>query len=162
MPKWVVVTLHVVLAIALAGSVFVQTFMAYLVWVDLDEAPRLVRYPLTAIFVLGIVCLQVIGVAVWKLLGLVRQGQVFSHRAFRYVNWVIGAVLTGAVLIFGIAVVAAPGEEVAPGVILLICGASFVACGIALVVHVMKLLLAQAVDLDARATALQHELDEVI
>ena len=65
------------------------------------------------------------------------------------------------VLIFAIAVIAALGT-IAPGVVLLQCGASFVAAGVALVVFVMRVLLQQAVETATRADALQSELDGVI
>lgn len=157
-----VVALKVVLACALAGSLVVQVLMVPLLWVDLDDAPGGVRVPLVAIVVLGIVCLQVIAVCLWRLLTMVRRGTVFSHAAFRYVDVVIAATATGAVLTFGLAVVLAPGESAAPGVVGLICGVSLVVGGVALLVLVLRMLLVQAAETDSRARDLQSELDEVI
>lgn len=157
-----VVALKVVLACALAGSLVVQVLMVPLLWADLDDAPSGVRVPLVAIVVLGIVCLQVIAVCLWRLLTMVRRGTVFSHAAFRYVDVVIAATATGAVLTFGLAVVLAPGESAAPGVVGLICGVSLVVGGVALLVLVLRMLLVQAAETDSRARDLQSELDEVI
>jgi hypothetical protein len=112
--------------------------------------------------VLGIVTVQVVMVCVWRLLTMVRRGTVFSHAAFRYVDVVIGAVAVASLLLFGLGVLLAPGESVAPGVVLLIGGAAALVAGIALVVLVMRTLLAQAVARDAEASSLQAELDEVI
>ena len=56
----------------------------------------------------------------------------------------------------------APGEEVAPGIVGLICGVSLMIGGVGLVVFVMRTLLAQAVARDAEAKHLRAELDEVI
>lgn len=56
----------------------------------------------------------------------------------------------------------APGESVAPGVVLLIGGAGVLIAGVAVVVVVLRMLLAQAVARDAEAQHLQDELDEVI
>ena len=56
----------------------------------------------------------------------------------------------------------APGEAVAPGVVLLIGGLAVMVAGVALIVLVMRMLLAQAVARDAEAHHLQAELDEVI
>lgn len=162
MGNLVVVALKVVLACALAGSLVVQVLMVPLLWVDLDDAPGGVRVPLVAIVVLGIVCLQVIAVCLWRLLTMVRRGTVFSHAAFRYVDVVIAATATGAVLTFGLAVVLAPGESAAPGVVGLICGVSLVVGGVALLVLVLRMLLVQAAETDSRARDLQSELDEVI
>jgi hypothetical protein len=58
--------------------------------------------------------------------------------------------------------VALAPTTVAPGVVGLVCGAALVVAGVALVVYVQRMLLAQAVDRDAEARALQSELDEVI
>jgi hypothetical protein len=157
-----VLALRVVLAIAFAGSLFVQAVMVPLLWVDLDEAPAAVRVPVVVIVVLGIVTMQVTGVCVWRLLTMVRRGTVFSRAAFRYVDIVVGAVAAASLLTFGLAVTLAPGEAVAPGVVLLVCGVSLVVAGVALVVLVLRMLLAQAVALNAEAHHLQSELDEVI
>jgi Protein of unknown function (DUF2975) len=160
--------LRLVLALALAGSVVVEAVMLPLFWVDLDDAPAGVRIPIVLIVLLGIVCMQVIGVCVWRLLTMVRRGTVFSHAAFRYVDVVIGAIAAASGLTFALAVVAAhynrtsPGDEVAPGLVALICGASLVVAGVALLVLVLRFLLAQAVALDARSRRLQSELDAVI
>jgi hypothetical protein len=115
-----------------------------------------------AIVVLGIVTLQVTAVCVWRLLTMVRRGTVFSHAAFRYVDVVIAAIAAGSVLVFALAVTLAPGEDVAPGVVGLICGLSLTVAGVALIVLVLRMLLAQAVALDARTHDLQAELEGVI
>ena len=157
-----VLALKAVLAVALLGSLVVQGVMVPLLWQDLDDAPAGVRVPLIVIIVLGIACLQVIAVCLWRLLTMVRRGTVFSHAAFRYVDVVIGATALGAVLTFGIAVVLAPGDSAAPGTVGLICGVSLVVAGVALLVLVLRMLLVQAVAIDSRARDLQSELDEVI
>ena len=162
MGKLTVLALRIVIAIALAGSLFVQAVMVPLFWVDLDEAPAGVRMSLVVIVVLGIVTMQVTAVCVWRLLTMVRRGTVFSHAAFRYVDIVIGAIAAASVLTFALAVILAPGEAVAPGIVGLICGMSLVVAGVALIVLVLRMLLAQAVARDAEAHHLQSELDEVI
>lgn len=157
-----VLALRLVIAIAFVGSLFVQTVMVSLLWADLDEAPAGVRVPIVVIVVLGIVTVQVIAVCVWRLLTMVRRGTVFSQAAFRYVDIVIGAVAAASLLTFGLAVTLAPGEAVAPGIVGLVCGASLIIAGVALLVLVLRMLLAQAVALDAEAQHLQSELNEVI
>lgn len=163
MGKLTVLALRIVIAVVLAGSLFVQVWMVPLLSTDLVEAgaPDGPRLALLAIAVLGIVCVQVTAVCVWRLLTMVRRGTVFSHGAFRYVDIIFGAIAIASLLMFGIAVVLAPGE-VAPGVVLLICGASLMIAGVALIVLVMRTLLAQAVARDAEAKHLRSELDEVI
>lgn len=168
MSSWAVRALRAVIAIALVGSLVVQLVLMPLLWLDLDGEPHGVRVPLVVIGVLGVGTLQVTGVCIWRLLTMVGRGTVFSPAAFRYVDIVIGAIATGAVLMFGVAVVArvsnrsTPGDEVAPGAVALICGLSLVIAGVALVVYVLRMLLVQAVALDSEAKHLQSELDEVI
>jgi len=157
--------LRIVLSCALAGSLFVQAVMVPLVVNDMEGAdPEVLalRAPLVVIIVLGIVTTQVVMVCVWQLLTMVRRGTVFSHAAFRYVDIVIGAIAAASLLMFTLGVVLAPGESAAPEVVLLIGGAALVIAGIALVVLVMRTLLAQAVARDAEAHHLRSELDEVI
>lgn len=154
--------LKAVLTLALAGSVVVQTVLVPLLWVDLDGAPDAVRVWLVVLVELGIVTLQVVAVCIWRLLSMVRRGTVFSSDAFRYVDITIGAIAVASLLTFGLAVTMAPGEAVAPGVVGLVCGAALVIAGVALVVVVLRMLLVQAVALDARTRTLQSELDAVI
>ena len=154
MGKLTLLALRIVLGMVLAGSLFVQVVIA----ADLAEVPL----PLGVFLVLGILTIQVTMVCVWSLLTMVRRGTVFSHAAFRYVDVVIGAVAVASLLTFGLGVTLAPGEAVAPGIVLLIGGAAVLVAGVALVVLVLRMLLAQAVARDAEAHHLQAELDEVV
>ncbi|CAN7234486.1 DUF2975 domain-containing protein [Arthrobacter sp. LjRoot78] len=166
MGKLTVLALRIVLAMGLAGSVFVQAVMVPLLARDLNEdmGPGIarVRIPVLVIVLLGIVTVQVTMACVWRLLTMVRRGTVFSNAAFRYVDVVTGAIAAASLLAFGLGVVLAPGESVAPGVVLLVGGAGVLIAGVALVVVVLRILLAQAVARDAEAKHLQDELDEVI
>ena len=165
MGTWTVLALRIVLAMVLAGSLFVQVVMAPLLAIDLNELDpdyAYLRTPLVVIPVLGIVTIQVTLVCVWRLLTMVRRGTVFSHAAFRYVDVVIAAIATASLLTFALGVILAPGEAVPPGMVLLIGGAAVLVAGTALIVLVLRLLLAQAVARDAEAQHLQAELDEVI
>ncbi|WP_165989991.1 DUF2975 domain-containing protein [Streptomyces sp. YIM 98790] len=163
MGKLTVLALRAVLVALLTGSVFVQTVMAALLAADLEEsglADR--RVPILVIVVLGIVTAQIVLVSVWRLVTMVRRGTVFSHAAFRYVHIVIGAFLAASALVFALGVVLAPGEAVAPGIVLLLGGVSLAVFGIALVVLVLRMLLAQAVARDVEAARMRAELEEVI
>ncbi len=160
-----IIVLRIVLAMVLAGSLFVQAVMVPLLAADLDGLDpdhAHLRTPLLVIAVLGILTIQVVVVCVWRLLTMVRLGTVFSHAAFRYVDVVIGAIAAASLLTFGLGVTLAPGEAVAPGIVLLIGGAAVLVAGVALIVLVLRMLLAQAVARDAEAHDLQAELDEVI
>ena len=166
-----ILALRVVLAMGLAGSLVVQGVIVPLLAIDLSDVGSDLadaRTPIVVIVLLGIVTIQVVLVCVWRLLTMVRRGTVFSHAAFRYVDVVFGALAAASLLTFGLAVTLArvnrsiSGDAVAPGIVLLICGAAGLIAGAALIVLVLRMLLAQAVSREAEAHHLQAELDEVI
>lgn len=156
-----VLPLRAVLAAVLVGSLLVQVVLAPLLWADLDAAPTWVRASLVTVLVLGLVTLQVTAVCVWRLVTMARRGTVLTPAAFPYVDVAIGAVAAAAVLTFALAVVMAPGEAVAPGVVGLVCGAALVVGGVALVVVLLRRLLAQAIARDVEARALEARLAEL-
>lgn len=168
MNRWVVRALKTVIAVALLGSLVVQVVMIPLLWADSGGVPDWIRTSLAVIGVLGVLTLQVTAVCVWRLLTMAARGTVFSPRAFRYVDAVIAAIGAGSVLLFSVAVVArfanhaVPEDAVAPGLVGLISGLALVVAGVALLVYVLRVLLAQAVDLDSQTRRLRSELDEVI
>ncbi|AWW43044.1 DUF2975 domain-containing protein [Streptomyces cadmiisoli] len=165
MGQLTVLALRVVLGALLAGSVFVQTVMVPLLAIDmrgLDAEVAHLRTPVLVIVVLGVAAVQVVLACVWRLVTMVRRGTVFSHAAFRYVHIVIGAIVAAATLVFTLGVVLAPGEAVPPGIVLLIGGLGLAALGVALVVLVLRMLLAQAVARDVEASRMRAELDVVI
>lgn len=161
MGRIAVLALRVVLAMLFAGSVFVLAVMVPLLAADLRELEGDPYYLILAMTILGVVSAQVVLVCVWRLVTMVRDNTVFSDAAFRYVDIVIGAFTVAALLTFGFAVLLAPGET-APGIVLLVCGTALAIFGVALVVLVLRMLLAQAVARDAEASQLKAELDEVI
>ncbi|WP_369195669.1 DUF2975 domain-containing protein [Streptomyces djakartensis] len=165
MGKLAMVALRVVLVMLLAGSLFVQGVMVPLLAVDMNGLKpeyAYLRTPILVILVLGVLTAQVVAVCVWRLVTMVRRGTVFSHGAFRYVHIVIGAFVAAACLVFALGVVLAPGEAVAPGVVLLLGGVGVAVLGVALVVLVLRMLLAQAVARDLEAGRMRAELEEVI
>ncbi|MFE3163468.1 DUF2975 domain-containing protein [Streptomyces sp. NPDC059224] len=163
MGKLTVRALRAVLAVVLAGTVFVQAGM---VWVLVSGSdPEDGSLPLTTfrvITVLGMASVQVALVSVWRLVTMVRRGTVFSHAAFRYVDRVIGAIVAVALLWFTVTAVNAPGQRDDPGVSVVMGGIGLAVLGVALIVLVLRMLLAQAVARDVEATQMQAELDEVI
>lgn len=161
MGKTTIVVLQVVIALALTGSLVVQTVIVPRVWIDLDGEALWGRIALVIIAVLGVATMQVFAVCVWMLLGKVRRGSIFAPASFRLVNVIIGAIVAAAVLALALAVLLAPGPT-APGIVGLICGAALVLGGMALLVLVMKALLRQAIDHVAEARSLRSELDNEV
>jgi hypothetical protein len=163
MGKLTVRALRAVLGVVLASTVFVQVLM---VWTLISgNDPEDGTLPLTAfrvITILGMVAAQVALVCVGRLVTMVRRGTVFSHAAFRYVDGVIGAIVAAALLWFTVTAVNAPGQRDDPGVTLIMGGIGLAILGVALIVLVLRMLLAQAVARDVEASRMQAELDQVI
>ncbi|HEY9265526.1 MAG TPA: DUF2975 domain-containing protein [Microlunatus sp.] len=161
MGKLTVGALRAVLAVVFVGTVLVQVMM---VWALISD-PEVGSLPLTAlrvITIVGLVSVQVVLVCVWRLVTMARRGTVFSHAAFRYVDIVIGAIVAAALVWFAVTILNAPGQRDDPGVTVIMGGIGLGILGVALLVLVLRTLLAQAVARDVEATQLQSELDEVI
>jgi hypothetical protein len=163
MGKLAVGALRAVLVMVLAGTVLVQALMVWVLASGSD--PENGSLPLTAlrvITIVGLVSVQVTGVCVWRLVTMVRRGTVFSHAAFRYVDIVIGAIVAAALVWFTVTAVNAPGQRADPGVTIIMGGIGVAILGVALIVLVLRMLLAQAVARDVEAARMQAELDAVI
>lgn len=163
MGKLAVNALRTVLAVVLTGTVLIQVLMVWVLITGSD--PEDGRLPLTAlrlVTIVGLVTVQVAVVCVWRLVTMVRRGTVFSPAAFRYVDIVIGAIVAAALVWFTVTAINAPGQRDDPGVTLIMGGIGVAILGVALIVLVLRMLLAQAVARDVEATQLQAELDEVI
>ncbi|WP_405444754.1 DUF2975 domain-containing protein [Streptomyces erythrochromogenes] len=161
MGKLTVLALRAVLAVVFAGTVFVQAGMVWAL-VTGEKEGSLPLTPMRVIVALGMVAAQVALVCVWRLTAMVRRGTVFSHAAFRYVDGVIGAITAVAVLWFAVTAVNAPGQREDPGVTVIMGGIGLAILGVALIVLVLRMLLAQAVARDGEAAQMRAELDEVI
>ncbi|MFG3257459.1 DUF2975 domain-containing protein [Streptomyces sp. NPDC048172] len=163
MGKLAVRALRAVLVVVLTGTVFVQALMVWALVSGSDpEDGALPLTPLRVITVLGIGAAQVVMVCVWRLVTMVRRGTVFSHAAFRYVDVIIGAIVVVALVWFAVTALNAPGQRDDPGVTVIMGGIGLAVLGVALIVLVLRMLLAQAVARDVEAARMQAELDEVI
>jgi len=163
MGKLTVHALRAVLVVVLAGTVFIQ---AGLVWTLISgndpEDGSVPLIPLRVITILGMVSVQVAVVCVWRLVTMVRRGSVFSPAAFRYVDVMVGAIVAAALVWFAVTAVNAPGQRDDPGVTVIMGGIGVGILGVALIVRVLRMLLAQAVARDVEAAQLRADLDEVI
>lgn len=112
------------------------------------------RWPLTAFTVVEILCAQVVIVCTWRLLGLVRQDRIFSLESFRWVDRIIGSIVTAWLLLVGVTVwVGVRADD--PGLPLLLVFLVTAGAGFGLLLLVMRALLEQATDL-------RTEMDAVI
>lgn len=161
MGKLAVGALRAVLAVVLVGTCLVQVLMVWaLATKPIDGSLPLT--PLRVVTILGMASVEVAVVCVWRLVTMVRRGTVFSHAAFRYVDIVIGAIVAAALVWFAVTAINAPGQRADPGVTGIMFGIGLAILGVALIVLVLRMLLAQAVARDVEATQLRAELDEVI
>ena len=163
MGKLTVRALRAVLVVVIAGSVLIQAGMMWALLSGSD--PEDGSLPLTAlrvITILGLLSVQVALVCIWRLVTMVQRGSVFSHAAFRYVDGVIGAIVAAALVWFAVTIINAPDQRDDPGVTGIMAGIGVAILGVALIVYVLRMLLAQAVVRDVEAAQMQAELDEVI
>jgi len=155
--------LRVVLALVLVGTAFVQAFTLWALVSGTDpEDGSVPLSSLRVITIVGMVTVQVAVVCVWRLVTMVRRGTVFSHAAFRYVDGVIGAIVAAGLIWFVVTGINAPSQRDDPGVTLIMGGVGVAILGVALIVVVLRMLLAQAVARDGEAMRMQAELDDVI
>jgi hypothetical protein len=159
-----ILALRALIVAMLTGLLFVQAVIIPLLGIDIsDEVPDQValRWTVVTVGILGLLTVEVALVCVWRLLTMVRRDTVFSPAAFRYVDVVVGCAIAATLLAVVLSFALAPGET-APGIVLLVVIGGVGTATIALIVLVLRLLLAKAVALDTTASTLRAELDEVI
>lgn len=153
----VVLPLRAALVVLFAVLVVFQTLslpgqFRYMAEQDPDVAH--LRWPLTAVTVFLVLCVQVVVVATWRLLGLVEADRIFSDVAFRWVDAIVRAVATAWTVLLGLfLLVGFNADDPAPVLLLLLVLAGVAVVGLLMVV--MRALLRQA-------TALRSDLEAVI
>jgi hypothetical protein len=165
MGRLAILALRGLLVLLFAGALLIQFGLLPLLGVDIshgDPDVARLRWPVVILGIAGVLTVEVALVCIWQLLTMVKRDTVFSRAAFRYVDVIIGTAVVATLLAMVLSFVLAPGEAVPPGAVLLVVVAGVATAGIALLVLVMRTLLAKAVDLDATASTLRAELDEVI
>ncbi|MFE7424004.1 DUF2975 domain-containing protein [Streptomyces sp. NPDC057545] len=132
-----------------------------------DEVDRFPPYapfaaPYVTVAIIGIACVQVALVAVWMLLAMVRRDAIFTPRAFRWVDVIIGSSALATLLAIGVAGHLALADVPSPngnmGAISALAAAITgvgVGASFAMLVVIMRGLLRKATDL-------QTEIAEVI
>lgn len=112
------------------------------------------RYPLLIVLEVMLMCVQVVVVATWKLLGMVRADQIFSDAAFGWVDLIIGAIAVAWLVFAGLgAFIFATSDD--PGLPLMVSIMLLAGAVLGLLMLVMRALLRQA-------TTLRSDLDGVI
>jgi Protein of unknown function (DUF2975) len=69
-----------------------------------EESPELayLRWPLTAVTVFWVVCVQVVIVATWKLLTMVKKDRIFSDASLVWVDAIVWAIVAAWVVLLGV------------------------------------------------------------
>jgi hypothetical protein len=69
-----------------------------------EESPELayLRWPLTAISVFWVLCVQVVIVATWRLLTLVKNDRIFTDAALAWVDAIVWAIVAAWVVLLGV------------------------------------------------------------
>jgi hypothetical protein len=112
------------------------------------------HYPLLVVIELELVCVQVVVVATWKLLGMVQQGRIFSDAAFRWVDLILAAMVVAWLVWAGLgAFIFLTSDD--PGLPLMMAIMLLAGAVIGLLMLVMRALLTQA-------TMLRTDMDAVI
>ena len=112
------------------------------------------RWPATIIAVFWVLCIQVVVVAIWRLLSMVQEDRIFSEASFKWVNAIIAAIGAAWVVLVGVfLLVGFNADDPGPVMLLLLLLVGVTVVGLLMVV--MRALLRQA-------TTLRTDLDGVI
>jgi hypothetical protein len=121
-----------------------------------EENPDLayLRWPLTIWAILELLCLQVIIVCIWRLLGMIREQRIFTEDAFAWVNAILAAMGAGWLMLAGWSLYAVSRAD-DPGDAMALFAVVLATAVVVLLMAVMRELLRQA-------TGLRSDLDGVI
>ncbi|MFI9010914.1 DUF2975 domain-containing protein [Actinosynnema sp. NPDC053489] len=121
-----------------------------------EESPdhAYLRWPLTAVTVFWVLCVEVVVVAIWKLLTLVKEDRIFSEGSLRWVDAIVRAIAAGW-LTYQVVFLVVGFNADDPGVPLVMFLLSIGLTVVGLLVVVMRALLRQA-------TTLRTDMESVI
>src|SRR5690625_4716585 len=156
--RTVVAVLRILLFGARAATIILQVIgLPWLSGVMAQDYPAeaYMRWPILVLAVLGLGCVEVGIICTLRLLGFTLRDEVFSRRALRWVDGIIAAFLTGALVCLATIVYQSFTVAGPPGwMVVLLCGV-LGGIGLALLMIVMRHLL-------LTATSLRRELATVI
>ena len=163
LPAPAVWLLRVLLVLLFVAALVFQLFSVPGQFADVgQETPELavLRWPLTVVGILELLCLQVVIVCTWKLLTMVQTDRIFSADAFGWVDGIVWAVSAGWLLFAGLSaamvgLIYVTPELRDPGTPILLFAMVLVGGVAVLLMIVMRALLRQA-------AALRTDMDAVI
>ncbi|GLY23947.1 DUF2975 domain-containing protein [Micromonospora echinospora] len=121
-----------------------------------EESPDMayLRWPMTAVAVFWVLCVQVVIVATWKLLTLVKHDRIFSDVALRWVDAIVWAITAAWAVLVGVFLFVGFNAS-DPGLPLLLFLMVVGVAALGLLMVVMRALLRQA-------TTLRTDMEAVI
>jgi hypothetical protein len=155
--RWTVALLRVFLVLLFGILVVFQTLslpgkFRYMA----EESPDLasLRWPMTAVSVFWVLCVQVVVVCIWRLLTLVRKDRIFSEVSLRWVDAIVWAIAAAWVVLVGVFLyVGLKADDPGAPLVLLLLSTGVTVLGLLMVV--MRALLRQA-------TTLRTDMEAVI
>lgn len=160
MSRLAVLALRILLVLVVIGLLFAQIVVIPIASLEFGEAfgSSAVGLFYTVVGIASVVCVEIALAAIWVLLSMVNRDAIFSPRAFRWVDVIIGAGVAATALAIAVAVhmyvVLEPRLD-APGLIVLAGTAVLGATSFVALMVVMRGLLRSA-------TNLRGELAEVV
>ena len=119
-----------------------------------DPEMAYLRWPATAVSVFWVLCVQVVVVATWQLLTLVKKDRIFTEASLRWVDAIVWAILAGWLVLAGVFLYVGFNAD-DPGLPLLLFLALIGVAVLGLLMVVLRTLLKQA-------TTLRSDLEQVI
>jgi hypothetical protein len=155
--RWAVTALRVFLVALFGILVVLETLSipgSYMHMAEQNPSQASMMWPSIIVSVFWVVCVQVVIVATWKLLTLVRKDLIFTEAAVKWVNVMVWAIAAGWVVLVGVFVWLGFNAD-DPGVLVLFFLFTSAVSVIGLVLVVMRALL-------QRATTLRADMEAVI
>lgn len=144
--------LRMLLVMLAAGIVLLQLLILPLMASQYAEIFPEVAYlagPFTAIFELVLLGAEVIVACIWMLLSMVARDRIFSSRAFRFVDVIVGTLFAMAAMLLGVQIYlsAILGAD-PPAVAIALIGGAIGCATLATLMLVMRGLLKKAAEMD--------------
>lgn len=158
MQQRAIIALRVCLVALMLGLLVAQVLIIPLLAHEAArEAPEVayLRWPYTVAAIVVVACVQLAVVCVWRLLGFVRTGSIFSPRALMWVSRIIWSGVAATTVLVVMFVHLSAINAMPPWIFLLLTGGIVGGASLALLLVVMRALL-------VRATELETDLSEVI
>lgn len=152
MHRMTIVSLQALIAVLLALLLLCQVVVVPAIAASMaDRLPPLafLQWPGVIAAAVFVLCLQVALVCVWRLLSLVREGIIFSPKAFAYVDVILAAIIAATVIVAGAIILLLAVGASSPSITLLAVLGIMVGTLLTMLVIVLRGLLRKAWQLES-------------